>query len=234
MTVANLIDYIRLLTRTTSAQFSDNELLELIKIWLHKVQRAVAMARADFFVVKSYTSPELDQEDIPLPDDCIEIKAVEVCYNANQPVEQQIWYKAEEIDVGQLQVPWDTIQKRATKEHPLFDVLDNRLWIAPIRKSVVGKDTVVKVRLWYTARPPDPSTTSDTPLITTLNQNLLDYQPIIALGVCYDVLLSLGSPRAIEFYHQYVREMEKMIKEIKQQNIGAIVANIPYNDGSQY
>ncbi|MEM3609341.1 MAG: hypothetical protein QW076_00320 [Candidatus Anstonellales archaeon] len=234
MTVAKLIDYIRLLTKTTSSQFTDSELIDLIQIWLHKVQRAVVMTRSDFFGTKSFVYPEVNQEDIPLPDDCMEVKAVEVCYNANADEKDQIWYKGEEIDIGQLQVPWDTIQKTASYTCPKYDILDNRLWIAPIRNYIVGNGAVIKVRLWYIARPPDPTTLMDTPLISSINRNLLDYQPIIALGVAYDILTILGSPRAPMFLQRYETDISKMVREIKQQNIGALTETMPYNDGAQY
>lgn len=78
MTISDLISYVRQLTKTTSYQFSDNELMSLVKIWLHKVQRAVAMARADYFGTKDYTIVNVNQEDIHLPDDCLELKAVDI------------------------------------------------------------------------------------------------------------------------------------------------------------
>jgi len=233
MTVSDIIQYARTLTKTTSYQFSDDELFNLVKIWLHKLQREIAQARADFFGVKSYTSPALDQEDIPLPDDCIELKAVEVCYNADKDVKEQKWYKAEEIDISQSSQTWDDIQKNATIEHPVYDVLDNRLWIAPIRQAVIGNKTV-KIRLWYISRPADPINLTDAPLISDINKNLLDYQPIIALGVAYDILSSLGSPRAPEFIQRYEVDISKMLKEIKQQNLEAIIADIPYLTGDNY
>jgi len=234
MTISDLISYVRQLTKTTSYQFSDNELMSLVKIWLHKVQRAVAMARADYFGTKDYTIVNVNQEDIPLPDDCLELKAVDICYNADKPVEQQIWYRGKEIDIGQDPNTWEDIQKNTPKEQPVFDILEHRLWVAPIRAKQIGDDAVVKIRLWYIEQPPDPTSLTDTPLISTIDKSLTAYQPIIGLGVAYDVLHSLGSPRATEFLQRYNMDLGNMVKEIKQQNISAITGSRPYNDGSQY
>lgn len=233
MSVDDIFGYVRTLTKTTNYQFTDSELMVLLKIWLHKIQRAICQARSDFFGTKDYTVPLLGQEDIPLPDDCMEVKSVEVCYNADATVTEQIWHQADEIDVGQIKIPWDTIQKNATMESPKYDILDNRLWLAPVREAVIGTK-VIRVRLWYIERPADPTIGTDTPMISTLNQNLLDYQPIIGLGMCSDVLAALGSPRSSEFLQRYEIDTNKMLKEIRQQDIGAITATFPYNDGSQY
>ena len=233
MQLSELFIYSRSLTKTTSSQFSDNTLLTFAKIWLHKIQREVASIRSDFFGTKDYTMGQLDQEDYPLPEDLLELKSVEACYNAEQGESSQVWTKAFEIDVGQNPNAWDTIQKNASTDAPVFDILDNRLYFAPIRTAVIGSKTV-KIRLWYIERPIDPTATTDTPLISTTNQNLLDYQPLIAEGLCYDILTSLGSPRANEFLNRYEVGIVKMKREIRQQNIGNVIASHPYNDGSNY
>jgi len=233
MELSEIFTYSRSLTKTTSSQFSDATLLIFAKIWLHKIQREVASIRSDFFGTKDYTMGTLDQEDYPLPEDLLELKSVEACFDAEASVTSQIWAKATEIDVGQNPNAWDTIQKNSTTDDPVFDIIDNRLYFAPIRTAVIGSKTV-KIRLWYIERPVDPTATTDTPLISTTNQNLLDYQPLLAEGLCYDILTSLGSPRATEFLSRYELGVMKMKKEIRQQNIGNVVASIPYMDGSNF
>jgi hypothetical protein len=44
----------------------------------------------------------------------------------------------------------------------------------------------------------------------------------------------LGSPRADSFMSRYLMDVEKMKKELKQQDIGQIKATVPFDDGSQY
>jgi len=233
MKLSDIFTYSRSLTKTTSSQFSDDTLLTFAKVTLHKIQREVASVRSDFFGTKDYTMGSLDQEDYPLPEDMLELKSVEVCYNAEQDESSQNWVKAKEIDVGQDPNAWDTIQKNTSTNYPVFDIINNRLYFAPIRTAVIGSKTV-KIRLWYIERPSDPTATTDTPLITTANENLLDYQPLIADGICYDILISLGSPRAGEFLNRYELGIMKMKKDIRQQNIGNITASIPYNTGENY
>jgi len=234
MTISDIFTYTRSLTKTTSSQFSDATLLSWIKIWLHKVQREIAMIRADYFATKDYTFGVLDQEDYPLPADCLEVKKVEICYNADKPESEQVWYKANEIDIGQRGESWDTIQKTATTNSPVYDLINHRLYIAPIRSSSIGDSASVKIRLWYIERPADPTTVSDTPLISALDDSLNDYQYLLADGLAYDILTALGSPRADSFMSRYLMDVEKMKKELKQQDIGQIRATVPFDDGSEY
>jgi len=232
MTISDLITYVRALTKTTSYQFSDNELLSLAKVWLHKVQRAVAQARADYFGTKDYTLVDVSQEDIPLPDDCLEVKSADITYDYT--ADNPIWYKMTEIDVGQDPRTWEEIQKNTPKHRPVFEVFEHRMWIAPIRASVIGDDAKVKIRLWYIEQPADPTSLTDNILISTIDKSLSAYEPIVGLGMAYDILHSLGSPRAKEFFQRYEIDLGNMVKELKQQNISAIVGSRPYNDGSQY
>lgn len=233
MKLSEIYTYSRSLTKTTSSQFSDETLLTFAKIALHKIQREIASIRSDFFGTKDYTMGTLDQEDYPLPEDMLQLKSVEVCYNAEQAESSQNWVKATEINVEQDQTAWDTIQKTATTSRPVFDMVANRLYFAPIRTAVIGSKTV-KIRLWYIERPKDPTEAADTPLISTTNENLLDYQPLIADSICYDILTSLGSPRAGEFLNKYMLGVAKMKSELRQQNIGEVIASIPYTTGENY
>jgi len=71
-------------------------------------------------------------------------------------------------------------------------------------------------------------------LISALDDSLNDYQYLLADGLAYDILTALGSPRADSFMSRYLMDVEKMKKELKQQDIGQIRATVPFDDGSQY
>lgn len=231
MTVGEIISYARQLTKTTSGQFSDDTLLTYLKMRLHELQRTVAQARQDYFGEISTTSGTLDVEDYPLPEDCIELERLDVCYDYTG-ADTDIWYKAREVDIGQLDKSWNYYQEYGSTTSPIYDIIDHRIYLAPIRSSVVGSGAVVKLKLWYIKRPADPTATTDTPLISTTDQALLDYQQLLSDGIAYDILRTLGSPRAVEFQNSWLSGLEKMRRELKQQNIGVVNMPVPRLDGT--
>lgn len=234
MTLAEIFDYARDLTKTTTAQFSNAKLLTWAKVWIKNIQREIASIRQDYFGEIAVETGIINQEDYTLPDNCLVFKKLEVCYNADKPVQEQIWVPAREIDIASQPVSWDTIAKTVPKTAPVYDVIDHRLYVAPIRSGQVSDTDVIKFRLYYIARPADPTQETDTPLLTTSDVSLADYQPLIAYGLAYDILSSIGSPRATEFYQRYLQGIALMRSQIRQQNIGDIIATTPYNDGSNY
>ena len=231
MTVAEIIAYARQLTKTTPSQFSDDTLLSFLKVRLHELQRIVAQTRQDYFGEISTTDGVLDQEDYALPEDAIEIERLDVCYDYTG-ADTDKWNPANEVDIGQLDKSWNYYQQHASEANPIYDIVDQRIYLAPIRTANVGSDAVIKLKLWYIKRPPDPTTTSDTPLISTSNKALLDYQPLLSDGVALDILRSLGSARTTEFNNSWLSGLGRMRAELKQQNIGVIEMPVPKMDGT--
>jgi len=233
MTLSEIFDYARDLTKTTASQYSNTKLLTWAKVWIKNIQREVASVRQDYFGEVSFQTATIDQEDYPLPDNCLTFRRLEVCYNADEDQSKQNWVRAKEIDIPSQKYTWDYLEKNTPKSNPVYDLINHRIYVAPIRTDEVKNDTI-KFRLYYIARPDDPQTETDTPLLTSTDISLADYQPLIAYGLAFDILSAIGSARAPEFYQRFLRGVLDMKSQINQQNTGEIIAQIPYNNGSQY
>ncbi len=234
MTLSDIFDYARDLSKVTASQYSNDKLLTWAKVWIKKIQREVASIRQDYFGEVSLETGVINQEDYPLPDNCLTFRRLEVCYNADKSQSKQVWTPAKEIDIPSLPNSWDYYEKNTPKSAPIYDLINHRIYVAPIRSTQIDSGDVIKFRLYYIARPDDPTQTTDKPLLTSTDVSLADYQPLISYGLTFDILTSIGSVRAPEFYQRYIGGIEKMKNQIRQQNTGRVIANHPYNDGSQY
>jgi len=89
MTLSELYTYARNLTKTTTTQYSNADLLVWAKVWIKDIQREVVSVRQDYFGDIVDNTGVLDQEDYPLPDDCLDFRKLEVCYNSDAEVASQ-------------------------------------------------------------------------------------------------------------------------------------------------
>jgi len=221
MTLGELISYARKQTKITTSQYSDADSIIAAKIWIKKLQREVADVRQDLFGEISEADIVNAQEDYHLPEDCLQLKKLEVTYNGTD------YHICSEVDMNDLDYPWEWYEKNQPKEYPVYDLVNNRMYIAPTPAA----DEIKGLKFWYIKRPTEVSTTSDTPLITaSTDEMLLDYQYLIADGLAVDYLKSVGSPRASEFLSDYFNGVNQMKQQLRQLNVGTLIAETPnYN-----
>lgn len=223
MKLSEIISYARKQTKVTAAQYSDADSIVSAKIWIKKIQRAIADVRQDLFGEVSEADVVDAQEDYHLPEDCLQLKKLEITYNGTD------YYICREVDINDLDYPWEWYQKNQPKEYPVYDIVNNRLYVAPTPSSGETKG----FKLWYIKRPAEVTSVDDTPLITTSkDEMLLDYQSLIANGLAVDYLKSIGSPRATEFLADYLNGIEQMKQQLRQINVGTLTATTP--DYNQY
>jgi hypothetical protein len=237
MTPAKFATYVRYRTKTNATSFSDAELLAYMEMRQDEIAQAILKIDEDVLLIPQPTSLVLNQREYPMPSDIISrIKRVDAKLDGTK------WLHLDETDITQLDFPISSetdIVNHFSNNHGLakFDI---------IRKSIyILSGTIITVagglKVWVDTYPtPITDLTSTTDLSvdpsSTTHGIPRPMHKIWATGVIIDYKSSKEKPiPLIEREQNYELDMQNAIATLKHGNLDReVIAQVPYNDGSQY
>lgn len=237
MTPEELATYVRFKTRTNSTTLTDAELLVLANVVKNRICDRALETDEDIFEVPTYMNLVENQREYPLISTLLSrINRVEAKLDGTN------WLKLTEFNLTDHEEPISSetlIQEQFGNEQgrAKYDIMRKAIWIysGPVTNVTDG------LRVWLNTRPSNLTTmTGSTDMSvdpsSTTHGIPMELHNVLATGICIEYKESREKPIPLsqtELSFEY--SLTKAIETLKKGNYDReIIAEVPYNDGSQY
>lgn len=155
MTVSQIFTIARFLTNTNSTTATDAKLLACLNERNKQMTIALAKIKGDYQLERSTSDIIANQEEYPMPTDCLRLKRLEAKYDDGD------WVRVPFMDINEDSGAQDTetLSENYEKTAPYADIMDNSIFMRPVPTTAVTGG----LKLWYVVRPADMTLTTETP-----------------------------------------------------------------------
>lgn len=234
MTSQELAAYIREKTRTNSTTLTDSQIIALASVHMDSFAEEIAKANEDFFAIERTGALVADQRSYTLGDDVISLKTVEVKLDGSSYV------RLDPFDITELKMPTAEAQIRQyfAGRDPQYDLFNKAFVIYSEQAILTVADPGYKIRvIIYPAHLSAIGTTdmSADPTATTRGFPR-QFHELLGRRIIIDWKQSRDKPIPLTQQEQnFDKDFALKVNAIRNINTDhSFVAEVPYDDGSQY
>jgi len=244
MTYSDFTSYVRWLTRTNSATFTDTNLVVVANSIIEEFAQEITKVNEDYFGMVFYRDLVAGQRDYTFPSElCDNMKRLEICIAGDTNSDGNLKYKvAEEFDLNLYQHSTDeaTITSQFNGKSPAFEIYGGSIWIYSGETMI---DVSSGLKLWAIMYPQKIETTDlstdmqiDVPKVSTAFGLKRQFHKLLAIKVAIEWKQSREKPiplRGDELLFE--SNFKKALDSARGMNLDrAFTATVPYNNGTQY
>ena len=234
MTYAELASIIRFKTRTTSATFTDANILLLANMFKDSFAEEIAKVNEDYFGLDYETDLNAGQREYALPLNVIQIKLVEAKLDGEK------WVRVHETDYNLEDFTTDEagIVAKFSTSDPKFEYFRKSLWLLT-GDAIIEVESGLKLKaIIYPADFTDMSLTVDisAPPSSTSHGLPRAFHELLARRIVIEYKETRDKPvQLTEKEQSFVEDFQEKLDSVSSPNLSrSLIMSTPADDGSNY